>query len=191
AIWEFLASIHSGEPAPKTFVMSPVGSAAYTVTALPLACAFVSGAVRLTVVPTIVEIVAVSARTVPFSRMIVRPGAGVAAEATVMLVSPTADAAPSVVFPVDRVTIAVVFSWTMFAEPTAPTSHPARVYGTQGAGAFRLAPVPPRDGASLLSMLKFASAEAVGGLFAGLPPSVLSVQYLNDDENPTEPAGRK
>ena len=30
-----------------------------------------------------------------------------------------------------------------------------------------------------------------GGEFAGLPPSVVSVQYLNDDEKPTEPSGLK
>ena len=36
---------------------------------------------------------------------------------------------------------------------TPPTSQPARVYGTHGAGAFRTAPVPPSDGGSLLTML--------------------------------------
>ena len=40
-------------------------------------------------------------------------------------------------------------------------------------------------------MLKFESADGVGGLFAGLPPSVVSVQYLNDDEKPIVPSGRK
>jgi hypothetical protein len=40
-------------------------------------------------------------------------------------------------------------------------------------------------------MLKFVSPGGVGGSVAGLPPSVMSVQYLNDDENPTLPFARK
>src|SRR5262245_42740300 len=136
-------------------------------------------------------IVATSARAVPLSRTTVCPAARFAADATVMLVAPADDAAASVVFPDDRVMIAVLFSSSMFASPTPPTSQPARVYGTHGAGTLRTAPVPPRSAPSPLTMLKFGSAEAVGGLFAGLPPSVLSVQYLNEDENPTEPSVRK
>jgi hypothetical protein len=36
-------------------------------------------------------------------------------------------------------------------------------------------------------MLKFVSPGGVGGLVAGFPASVTSVQYLNDDEKPTLP----
>ena len=54
-----------------------------------------------------------------------------------------------------------------------------------------MAPVPPSPVESALTMLKSLSAEAVGGVFAGLPPSVVSVQYLNVDENPLEPSARK
>ena len=85
----------------------------------------------------------------------------------------------------------MLFSSTAFAVPTLPTSQPARVNGTHGAGALRTAPVPPSEAGSLVTMLKFESADGVGGLFAGFPPSVVSVQYLKLDENPTEPSGRK
>src|SRR5262249_5517973 len=156
---EVRPSIHSGEPAPNTLVMSPVGSCAYTVTALALACAFASGEARFTVAPEMVVIVATSAAVVPFPRMIVRPGARLAADATVMLVAPAEEAAARVVLPLERVAIAVLFSSTALAVPTLPTSQPARVNGTQGAGALRLTPVPPSDAGSLLTMLKFESAD--------------------------------
>ena len=80
--------------------------------------------------------------------------------------------------------IALLFSSTAFAVDTLPTSQPARAHGTHGAGVL-FAPVSP------VIMLKLVSADAVGGLFARLPPSVTSVQYLNDDENPTDPSGLK
>ncbi len=44
---------------------------------------------------------------------------------------------------------------------------------------------------SPLTMLKFVSPGGVGGSVAGFPPSVMSVQYLNVDEKPTLPFGRK
>jgi hypothetical protein len=44
---------------------------------------------------------------------------------------------------------------------------------------------------SPLTMLKFGSADGVGGTVAGLPPSVRSLQYLNEDEKPTVPFGQK
>ena len=58
-------SFHSGEPWPKTRVMSPVGSTPYT--RAPDACAIVSGAVSVTPVPVApavptLAIVAVSRR---------------------------------------------------------------------------------------------------------------------------------
>src|SRR5262249_705998 len=96
--------------------------------------------------------------------MIVRPAERVDADATVMLAAPAADGAASVVLPLVRVTIAVLFSRTVFATLTLPTSQPARVNGTHGAGALRADPVPPSDGGSALTMLKFVSADAVGGL---------------------------
>src|SRR4029453_13240581 len=103
--------------------------------------------------------------------MMVRPGARFAADATVMLMAPASVAAERVVFPVERVMIDVLFSSSLFASPTPPTPppRPGRVYGTHGAGAVRFWPVPPRDGGSLLTMLKFGSADGVGGLLAGLP----------------------
>ena len=118
-----------------------------------------------------------------------RPGS-VAPVVTEICVAPIAASAASVFAGVRRTT-AVLFSRTVFATPTLPTSQPARVYGTHGAGALRVAPVPPSDAGSALTMLKLPSAEAVGGLLAGLPPSVTSVQYLNVDEKPLVPFGRK
>ena len=71
-------------------------------------------------------------------------GGEVAADAgDLMFVAPAADAAASVVLPVEPDEIAVLFSSSVFARPTSPTSQPARVYGTHGAGALRAAPVPP------------------------------------------------
>ena len=103
-----------------------------------------------------------------------------------MFVAPADAAAARFVGPASlRNAIALLFSSTVFATLTSPTSHPARVYGTHGAGALRALPVPPSEAGSALTMLKFVSADGVGGLFAGLPPSVLSVQYLNEDEKPT------
>src|SRR3954471_24734844 len=49
--------------------------------------------------------------------------------------------------------IELLFSSTVFATPTLPTSQPAFAYGTHGAGALRLAPVPPSAGGSLFTML--------------------------------------
>ena len=40
-------------------------------------------------------------------------------------------------------------------------------------------------------MFGFVSPGGVGGLVAGFPPSVMSVQYLKDDEKPTLPFDRK
>src|SRR5262245_54970297 len=72
-----------------------------------------------------------------------------------------------------------VFSRTTFASATAPKSHPARVYGTQGAGAFFAVPLSP------LTMLGRASA-------GGVPvSSTRSVQYLNDDDDAVVPSALK
>src|SRR5689334_10336183 len=57
-----------------------------------------------------------------------------------------------------------VFSSSMLAVPTPPTSQPARVNGTHGAGVF----FPPS-----VTMFGFGSSVA----------STWSVQYLNDEEN--------
>src|SRR4029450_2187479 len=76
-------------------------------------------------------------------------------------------------------TIALLFSSTAFAAEPSPTPHPARVYGTPGAGVFLGGPESP------LTMLKFVSAGGVGGSVAAFPPSGMSVQYLNDEEKPT------
>ena len=104
--------------------------------------------------------------------------------ATLTFVSPAFAAAAVTVGPAPK-TIALLFSSTAFAVETFPTSQPARVYGTQGAGVVFGMPESP------LTMLGFVSAGGVGGSVAGLPPSVMSVQYLNDDEKPTLPFGRK
>ena len=79
----------------------------------------------------------------------------------------------------------MLFSSTAFAVETLPTSQPARAHGTHGAGVIFGEPESP------LTMLGFVSADAVGGEVAGFPPSVVSVQYLKDDEKPTEPFGLK
>src|SRR6266511_1661587 len=104
--------------------------------------------------------------------------------AVLMFVAPAAAAAASVVGPARKAT-AVLFSSTTLASAVAPKSQPARVYGTHGAGVFFGEPESP------LTMLKFVSAGGVGGSVAAFPPSVMSVQYLNDDEKPTLPFGRK
>ena len=95
-----------------------------------------------------------------------------------MFVAPIAEAAARTVGLGDpggvvRKMIELLFSSTVFATPTLPTSQPARVNGTHGAGALRTAPVPPSEAGSALTMLKFESADGVGGVFAGLPPSVM------------------
>ncbi len=104
--------------------------------------------------------------------------------AVLMFVAPAAAAAASVVGPAWKAT-AVLFSSTTLASAVAPKSQPARVYGTHGAGAFFAEPESP------LTMLKFVSADGVGGTVAGLPPSTASVQYLNEDEEPVEPSALK
>src|SRR5262245_50318413 len=104
--------------------------------------------------------------------------------ATLTFVSPALDAAAVTVGPAPK-TIALLFSSTAFAVETFPTSQPARVYATHGAGVVFGWPESP------LTMLGFRSPGGVGGIVAGLPASVTSVQYLNDDENPTLPFERK
>ena len=104
--------------------------------------------------------------------------------ATLTLVSPALAAAAVTVGPAPK-TIELLFSSTAFAVETFPTSQPERVYGTHGAGVFFGEPESP------LTMLKFVSAGGVGGFVAAFPPSVMSVQYLNEDEKPTLPLGRK
>src|SRR6188508_2471574 len=96
--------------------------------------------------------------------------------ATLTFVSPAFAAATVTVGPAAK-TIELLFSSTAFAVETFPTSQPARVHGTHGAGVFFGCPESP------LTMLKFVSPGGVGGSVAGLPPSVMSVQYLNEDEN--------
>ena len=72
-----------------------------------------------------------------------------------------------------------VFSSTTFASAVAPKSHPARVYGTHGAGAFLGEPLSP--------FTMFGSGSA-----GGVPTSsVRSVQYLKDDEDAVEPSALK
>src|SRR5882724_3010140 len=120
------------------------------------------------------------------SRTTLSPAARPATLLTVTVVAPGAAATFSDVAGGElRKVIAVLFSSTAFAVETLPTSQPARAHGTHGAGVFFCnAGVP-------VTMLKLGSAEAVGGLLAGLPPSVVSVQYLNEDEKPTDPSGLK
>ena len=141
-------------------------------------------------VPT-VWMTAVSALADAFWTTTVWPADRLVTLFTFTLVSPALDAAASVVAPIDRSTMDVLFSSTVLATPTLPTSQPARVNGTHGAGALRTEPFPPSEAGSALTMLKFGSADGVCGLLAGFPPSVLSVQYLNVDEKPAEPSGRK
>src|SRR5712691_10886171 len=189
AICESLPSFHSGEPSPNTFVMSPAGSVAVgPYTGTPLACAFARGAVKVIPVPAApavptLAIVADSASE-PVSIVIAMPEVKPLTLATLMLVAPAAAGAASVVGPA-RKTMALLFSSTAFAVETLPTSQPARAHGTHGAGVFFAEPESP------LTMLKLVSADGVGGVVAGLPPSVLSVQYLNEDEKPTDPLGLK
>ena len=122
-----------------------------------------------------------------------RPTAKPETLSTLMLVAPALVPAARVVGPGApvRKTIELLFSRTALAVPTLPTSQPARANGTHGAGAFRGAPVPPSATESAFSMLKLVSADGVGGSFAGLPLSTASVQYLNEDEKPTDPSARK
>ena len=120
----------------------------------------------------------------PVSIVIAMPAVKPVTLATLMLVAPVRAAAASVVGPAAKM-IALLFSSTAFAVETLPTSQPARAHGTHGAGVFFGVPESP------LTMLKFVSADGVGGEVAGLPPSVVSVQYLNEDEKPTDPLDLK
>src|SRR5947199_10516424 len=131
-------------------------------------------------VPTVM--IVAGSRFEPASIVIAMPAVKPLTFPTLMLVSPIAAGAESVVGPAAKV-IALLFSSTAFAVETLPTSQPARAHGTHGAGVFFGEPESP------VTMLKFVSAEGVGGDVAGLPPSVVSVQYLKDDEKPTEPLG--
>ncbi len=98
--------------------------------------------------------VASSTVGVAFSRITFWPADRPATLATFTFVEPAGAAAASVVAcAATRDTIEVLFSSTALAVPTLPTSQPARVNGTQGAGALRTAPVPPSDGGSALTML--------------------------------------
>src|SRR5215470_17416365 len=72
-----------------------------------------------------------------------------------------------------------VFSSTTLATAVAPKSHPARVNGTHGAGAFSGIPLSP------LTMLGRGSAGA------GLTSSTRSVQYLKEDDDAVVPLARK
>src|SRR5437016_3504596 len=65
------------------------------------------------------------------------------------------------------VALVLVFSSTVFATEMLPTSQPARVYDTHGAGVVFGVPLSP------FTMFGVVSAGAATG----------SVQYLNDDEN--------
>ena len=76
-------------------------------------------------VPTL-TIVASSEFADAFSSTIVWPAARPVTLATLMLFAPTAEAAARVV-PGERVMIDVLFSSSMFASPTPPTSQPALV----------------------------------------------------------------
>src|SRR3954449_3540617 len=131
-------------------------------------------------VPTVM--IVAGSRFEPASIVIAMPAVKPLTLPTLMLVAPIAAGAESVVGPAAKV-IALLFSSTALAVEMLPTSQPARAHGTHGAGVFFGAPVA----GSGVTMLKFGSPEGVTGLFAGLPPSVVSVQYLNDDEKPTVP----
>jgi hypothetical protein len=72
-----------------------------------------------------------------------------------------------------------VFSSTTFASAVAPQSHPARVYGTHGAGAFFGVPLSP------LTMTGVGSAGTAD------VSSTRSVQYLNDDDDAVVPSALK
>ena len=69
-----------------------------------------------------------------------------------LVMSPVGSVAKTLDEPVLK-TIALLFSSTVLAVPTLPTSQPARVNGTHGAGALRTAPVPPSAAGSALTML--------------------------------------
>src|SRR5437868_5431990 len=97
--------------------------------------------------------VAVSELADAFWITTVWPGARLVTLLTFTFVSPTAGGAASVVAPIDRSTIAVLFSSTVLATPTLPTSQPALVKGTHGAGALRTEPFPPSEAGSALTML--------------------------------------
>jgi hypothetical protein len=72
-----------------------------------------------------------------------------------------------------------VFSNTTLATAAAPKSHPARVYGTHGAGVVLGVPLSP------LTMFGVGSA-------GGTPTSsTRSVQYLNDEEDAVVPSALK
>ena len=90
---------------------------------------------------------------------------------TLMFVAPGVEATANEVGPAVNVA-AVVFSSSMFAVPTPPTSHPARVNGTHGAGVFFCPSVIMLGSGSLTA-------------------STTSFQYLNVDEKPIDPFDSK
>src|SRR6266481_4086532 len=77
---------------------------------------------------------------------------------------PSGDVAPNTVL-----TSAGMLSNSILATENAPTSQPARVYGTHGAGAV------------LPSSL----------IISGLPSAAVAVQYRNEEEKPTLPSALK
>src|SRR5215469_15666456 len=171
AVWDALPSFHSGDPSPNTVVRSPVGSVdvgPYTIT--PDACAFVSGAVRVSPVPfappvPCVRIVADSAFA-PASIVITLPTVSPDVLRTLMLTAGGDAAAARDVGPPLNNT-ALLFSSTALAAGTYPTSQPARVYETHGAGAFFGVPESP------FTMFGSVSTGAETG----------AVQYLKADVN--------
>jgi hypothetical protein len=119
-------------------------------------------------VPPAVPTLWTPTNSVPTS--IVCPALNLATLATLMFVSPACAFAASVV---PGVITALLFSSTVFATDTLPTSQPARVYETHGAGAFFGCP---------------ESAFTMFGLLS-TPPATGAVQYLNADVNVAIPFG--
>src|SRR5262249_28753689 len=167
ASWDAFPSFHSSVPLPKIVVMSPVGSTATT--SVPDVWACVSGFPRVMPVPSApaVPTLTIGPTNSP-STWTVRPGRNAETLATLMFVAPAGDAAASVVL---GVMIELLFSSTVFATETLPTSQPARVYETHGAGVVFGVPESP------LTMLGRSS----------IPPVTGAVQYLKSDVNDALP----
>jgi hypothetical protein len=155
-------------------VMSPVGSVEvgpYTVA--PRAWVRVNGAVRVITPPAPVDAITADSALGPPSIVIALPAVRPVRLATWMVEAPAAAVPVNVVGPPLTKT-ALLFSRTVFATETLPTSQPARVYVTHGAGVFFGAPLSP------LTMFGVVSAGADTG----------AVQYLNADVKVGVPSAR-
>ena len=184
----FRPSIHSGEPSPKTLVMSPVGSVgvhrercAASVgvrqrsSEVDAGASGTSGADR----GDRVELGA----DVPRSTTTFWPGERPVTLVTLTFVAPATDGAASeVARPVPEDDRIVVLEHGVRRRDVADVAA-ALVPGTHGRGVSG-EPVT-------VDHVEVGVGRGGRRVVGGVAPVVVSVQYLNEDENPTDPSGLK